>query len=1002
MRIKSFKKILAHMLVATIMVPNLSVKAMDMEVIEGTLVGQEYEAKKVNIPFVETSDEYLAERIEYKLKTEALSDMVVLETKTDSEYEIALAHEDGTFTYVSSVDSIKEAMEEVETLASDLEEDPDGTVSKLTNINSRNSSAKLRRLNNSESESTALPAVINNSGQVVFSTNSMARIIKYINGVPDTSGLRVTNLYPTSALTTATGYINHMYVEDAPILQDAGNSARILVPGGHEAWINKNTTSSEYDMVVVPLNQVKNPSYYIVVNGELRHFISSNITGTSGHTITIGKAPSYLVAGVRYFSYDGLYFYNGQSIETGLNTLISDYKNNTRVNSVNPNNPYYLYFNYLPFRSRTVHTAADLDRFINENTQSTSKLRGLGSTLKSVEETYGVNAALTLGVAINESAWGMTSIAQSKNNLFGINAIDSNPGGAANEFVTPAASVVEFAKNYISRGYADPADWRYNGGFLGNKKNGANVRYASDPFWGVKASQFAYRIDRHISGSVNNLRDTDLYQLAMATTNNKVMRSDGSLLYNITSDKNQFAGYVETPFIISNNNRVSVGGQTTYEINPERTTPVNTGGTANKFHGNYDWTVKGYVIDSGIRFINSRIGVVAKAVSGVTLDKTSVTLTAGEWTSFVATVAPQDATNKSVTWKSSNSAVATVDSTGKVTAVTAGTATITVTSVDGGYNAEAIITVLSPVSNTITNSRLGGANRVKTSTKIADSFRGPSKLNGVILASAGNFPDALAGGVLTKKYNAPILLTNKTAQASKDTIDYIKENVNSDAQIVILGSTGVIDDSVVNALKDSGFTKIKRLGGADRFATNMAIINDFNPTVGSDVIVSYSHNFPDALSISPVSAIQGMPILLVNGKLTTAQQNMLSKVKPSNIYITGSTGVVPSTLENELKKYSSRVERLGGANRYETSKIINDKFKSVLTGSNVILANGLDFPDALSATALALKLNAPIILVNPKDTSIQKEFISNNNKTNVYVIGGIGAVSEATVKAILE
>lgn len=299
-------------------------------------------------------------------------------------------------------------------------------------------------------------------------------------------------------------------------------------------------------------------------------------------------------------------------------------------------------------------------------------------------------------------------------------------------------------------------------------------------------------------------------------------------------------------------------------------------------------------------------------------------------------------------------------------------------------------------------SRLGGANRIETSTKIADSFRGSSKLNGVILANASNFPDALAGGVLTKKYNAPILLANKTSTTSKDTIDYIKNNVNKDAQIVILGSIGAIDGTVVSALEDAGFSNIKRLGGVDRFATNMAIINDFNPTVGSDVIVSYSHNFPDALSISSVSAAKGMPILLVNGKLTDQQKNMLSKVKPSNIYITGGTGVIPSTVESELKKYSSSVMRLGGSNRYETSRLINEKFKSVLTGPNALLASGLNFPDALSGTALALKLNAPIVLVNAKDTSIQKEFISKNNKTNIYVLGGTGSISNASVKAITD
>lgn len=300
------------------------------------------------------------------------------------------------------------------------------------------------------------------------------------------------------------------------------------------------------------------------------------------------------------------------------------------------------------------------------------------------------------------------------------------------------------------------------------------------------------------------------------------------------------------------------------------------------------------------------------------------------------------------------------------------------------------------------NIRLGGANRFETSIKIADSFRGDGKLNGVILGSSSNFPDALAGGVLTKKYNAPILLSNKTDVLSKVTLDYIKANVNKNGQIIILGSVGVMDDSIVNNLKAAGFTKIKRLGGSDRYATNLAIINDFSPSVGSDVIISYSHNFPDSLSVSPVSAATGSPILLVKGKLSAEQKAMLAKIKPSNIYITGGTGVIPSSIETELKQYSSKVERLGGATRYETSKIINDKFKNVLTGSNALLASGLNFPDALSGTALAVKLNAPIVLVNPNDTSLQKDFISKNNKTNTYVLGGTGSVSTKNLTDITQ
>lgn len=81
------------------------------------------------------------------------------------------------------------------------------------------------------------------------------------------------------------------------------------------------------------------------------------------------------------------------------------------------------------------------------------------------------------------------------------------------------------------------------------------------------------------------------------------------------------------------------------------------------------------------------------AVTGVSLNKSEITLTAGSNETLAATVTPADAANKAVTWSSSNPAVATVDQNGKVVAVATGSAIITVTTVDGGKTATCTVTV---------------------------------------------------------------------------------------------------------------------------------------------------------------------------------------------------------------------------------------------------------------------------------------------------------------------
>lgn len=89
-------------------------------------------------------------------------------------------------------------------------------------------------------------------------------------------------------------------------------------------------------------------------------------------------------------------------------------------------------------------------------------------------------------------------------------------------------------------------------------------------------------------------------------------------------------------------------------------------------------------------------------VTGVTLNKNSMSLNSGSSETLVATVSPSNADDKSVTWSSNNTSVATVNSSGLVSAVTSGSATITVTTTDGGYTAQCSVSVSVPTPPTPT------------------------------------------------------------------------------------------------------------------------------------------------------------------------------------------------------------------------------------------------------------------------------------------------------------
>jgi uncharacterized protein YjdB len=85
-------------------------------------------------------------------------------------------------------------------------------------------------------------------------------------------------------------------------------------------------------------------------------------------------------------------------------------------------------------------------------------------------------------------------------------------------------------------------------------------------------------------------------------------------------------------------------------------------------------------------------------VTGVSLNKSSSAISVGSSDTLIATIAPTNASNKNVTWKSSNTAVATVDSTGKVVGLKAGTAIVTVTTVDKSKTATCTVTVSAAAS----------------------------------------------------------------------------------------------------------------------------------------------------------------------------------------------------------------------------------------------------------------------------------------------------------------
>lgn len=289
------------------------------------------------------------------------------------------------------------------------------------------------------------------------------------------------------------------------------------------------------DVQVYDYDDVAAVNYYSANQGNFYHNVALDVMKNSYDTNLFGKQPSYIKTGVAYYSYDGHYFY-----ET-YQQMIKDYKAGTRKHAVNPNDPYYNYYQYASVRTKTTFSASDLNTYLSSYLGSSkyakSKLNNMGQAMIDAQNKYGANALLTLGVAINESAFGMSSIAQEKNNLFGLDAVDSNPN-QADVFASPKDSINDFAKYYVHLWYSTPgAGTTYHGAFLGDKASGMNVSYASDPNWGEKAAAWMWYAENYVNKS-----DAGKHQIGFKDAGSINIRKDATsnstLLYTTPNNMN--------------------------------------------------------------------------------------------------------------------------------------------------------------------------------------------------------------------------------------------------------------------------------------------------------------------------------------------------------------------------------------------------------------------------------------------------------------------------------
>gem|GEM_PF-801489 len=190
---------------------------------------------------------------------------------------------------------------------------------------------------------------------------------------------------------------------------------------------------------------------------------------------------------------------------------------------------------------------------------------------------------------------------------------------------------------------------------------------------------------------------------------------------------------------------------------------------------------------------------------------------------------------------------------------------------------------------------------------------------------------------------------------------------------------------------------VERIAGQDRIETAINISQKGWTTAGTVVICQYAA-FPDSIASTPYAVSLNAPILLTQGNsLDPRVIEEIKRLQPSKVVLLGGTGILKPEIEEELKNLglSLEVERIGGSNRYETSILLAQRVPS----DTVILANGDDFPDALSAASYAGIKQYPIVLTSKKMPEAVVNYLNQVQPSQIIVIGGEGVVPTESLTA---
>ena len=272
--------------------------------------------------------------------------------------------------------------------------------------------------------------------------------------------------------------------------------------------------------------------------------------------------------------------------------------------------------------------------------------------------------------------------------------------------------------------------------------------------------------------------------------------------------------------------------------------------------------------------------------------------------------------------------------------------------------------------------RIYGDDRYETSVKIAEKVGNTGK---VVLATGSDFPDALSISGIAAKLGMPILLTAKdTLPASVSS--YLQTSTVT--QTYVVGGTGVISENVASSVPSPA-----RLAGGDRYATNVAIMQNFAGELNFDTLyVAIGTNFADALTGAVLAGKSSSPLVLTAQALPAVTANYLQtqfKLSSKVLGLGGST-VVPSSV---LTGLVIAKEQIPVEEKYSTAGTYGpDTGTKTIQGSVIISARDVTLKNTIIEGDLLLGASIGDGNVTLRDVTVKGKTIINGGGPHSIIL----------------